>query len=233
MFVIALFATFGMMPFAFYIRSLDGISKRVVDGKINIPLAVIANLFLIGLLVGLYFISRYFLLVYINTNKQQIAFLKPLLFQYKQYSFEEIIGFHYSFYYNRGTPYRILNIKIKNGKSYKFSDFEISNFRTFENILYNNFDMIRTETSTKFTEEEKHLFVTNTKRKIELKQAKEIRVAFSMIAILCSLILTSESIDLGAKKLPNTALILFAYLLIYSIYKITKAIRFISTNNLN
>ena len=222
--VLFVFVGLGQLPFAVYVHPLEGINSRSNNGEIVLPTAIVGTLILIGLFFLTYKIGTYFQLLFIDQNNRKLSFIKPFLFKKQVLTFDEIVGFHFSHYSIRGDKVKLIIIKTTDNKLYKFSDFEISNFRAFENYFLDNFVLIRTDFVTKFSEEEKTLFITNTNRKFNLEQAREFRFVLFMLVtlVLFMLFLNLSNFGTPDRKFSTKILIGLYILLFYFIYRLYK-----------
>lgn len=212
----------GLLPFAVYVHSIDGINSRTANGEIVMPTAIVGSIILAGLIILTYKIATYFTLFFIDKDKKAITIIKPFLLLRKHLNYEDVIGFHFSEYLIRGQKIKILILKSVDNKIYRISDFEISNFRQIEKYLLDNFNLMRTDFVTKFTLEEKIDYLENTNRAFDLEQALEAKFTFIMLIglVVFCICLQYANFGLTDRKFSVGIMIGVWALLFYFIYKL-------------
>jgi hypothetical protein len=220
------YASLGVIPFAIFIRPIDGINSRQPDGSLVWPTAIYGTILLALLFVVSYKYVFKLLFVSINTNKEVIAFTYPLQLRRKSYRFDEIRGFYFSHFYTRGGYVKVMVFLAGEGITYRFSDFEISNFRKIEEVALQNFALLHSEALVPFSSQEKAEYLNTINKKFDLEQSREVRFTFYLVAGLILFILLIDWFMPDPDRAFSLILLLALYfVLVYSVYRIWLACR--------
>lgn len=221
----------GIIPFAVFIKPFGGVNVRESNGELVIVTLVMAILMLLFIFYIVYKAS-FFLIIFISKTKNTIRFFYPLRFKWESYEFKELLGFHFSRFEIKNQPIKVLVFRTTDGKTYKISDFEISNFRKIEKAALENFDLIRTDSLIPFEPEAKALFLANTNRKFDFEQAKEsIYIYLIIIGIISfSLIYDLTPLNVPSRKYSGAELLGICALLVYFISRLWRAYRVMQSN---
>lgn len=220
-----------IIPFAVFIKRIGGVNVREANGDLVIVTLFAAILFLL-LFIFILYKASFFLVISVNKTKRKISFFYPLRFKRETYDFNDLLGFHFSSFEIKSQPIKMLVFRTADGKSFKISDFEISNLRKFEVAALQNFNLLRTDSLTPFEPEAKASFLKNTNRKFDFEQAKESVFNYFIIigVILFGLIFNRTSLTIQSRKFSTEVLIGICALLSYFIYKLWIAYRVMRKN---
>lgn len=217
----------GIVPYSFFIKNIGDIRVYNGDGNIFYPSLFFSASIL--LLIG-FFIFRIItrtLIISIDESCRIITFFYPFKNSKKQYTFEEISSFSFSFWWTKICDFKRINFKT-NDRIYKITDFEISNFRELEKAVIENFTLSEGNSFGFLTEPQK-LDELNNSIKFDISQAKSYRISAYMFCVLAVFILLSEIFITSDRKIGLGGDFIFICILFFSIYKIIQANKIIKT----
>lgn len=217
----------GVVPYSFFIKNIGGIRVYNDDGTIFYPSLFFSLSILLVIGFFIYRIITRTLIISIDESTQTITFFYPFKNSKKQYRFEEISSFSFSFWWTKICNFKRLNFKTSD-KIYKITDFEISNFRELEKVAIENFTLSEGNSFGYLTETQK-LDELNNNIKFDISQAKSYRVSAYMFCVLAVLILLSETFIPSGRKIGLGGDLICVCVLIFSISKIIQANNTIKT----
>jgi len=222
-----LFIGLAILPYAVFIHPINGVRSRTVEGSIYMPTAIAGLMFLLFSIYLFFRLANYFTLLWFNEKKRELTVVMPFLLLKKNIHFDKVVGFHFSSYDFRGQEIKVIVIKSADASIYKIGDFETSNFRQIEKYLLGNFDLMRSDFETKFTDGEKMAFLKGANKRFDLRQSKYARIIFLILIVLVAYIIYAEYSDIGVpeRKLSNGILYGVWVLFFYFCYKFLKAYR--------
>lgn len=214
----------GNVPFSVYIQNIGELRIYKNDGDIFWP----TQIFAVGILALIFFliyrIVTRTLILYIDTDLKTITFFYPFKRSKKQYPFNEIKTFSLSYWHSRVCDFKCLNFQT-NDKIYRFSDFEISNFRIIERVVIENFTLSLGKKFELIAEDLKQEEIQNN-IKFDIDQAKSYRISCYMFLSLAIFIIASDSFGPATnQKIGLFGISLCICLAVFTICKILQANR--------
>ena len=134
------FVGIGIIPFSTYIKNVAELHIYKTDGSVYLPTQLFAFGVLVLIIYLLYIIVTRTLIIHIDVNLKEITFFYPFILSTKKYSFNEIKSFSFSYWHSKICDFKCLNFQTEE-KIFRFSDFEISNFRTIEKFAFDHFNL--------------------------------------------------------------------------------------------
>jgi hypothetical protein len=122
----------------------------------------------------------------INGIQNKIIIRHPFLLQKREYNFDEIVGFRWSYLPAR-VSYKSIKLKSTDGRVYQFSDFEIGNFRAVEKVVLKSFELKSDKGWIAVSDKQKQFELERSKA-FDIEQAENIRWYLWSFIILLSLL---------------------------------------------
>ena len=225
----AIILTVGVLtvaPYFGYSKLIQGHDRSYLIEPSIFLLYIFTGLLWSGALAYLYYdIITKTLIVTINNNEKSINFSYPFKFQKRKYFFDEVIGFRFSSTYTRLCNFKTLIIKTKNNKQYILSEFQASNFNTFENFLIENFNLAKGLDFEILLEKQKEEELMKN-IEFEIDQAKSYRLTcYIHIAVIFLALVMNKYLAVPDRKFGWIAYGLCLGLFIFLLVKIIKANR--------
>lgn len=221
-FSLSMLCAFASVPAVIYYKVAE-------KGSFEINVAIIASFIMLLLLLGsLTAIIKLTKVIIIDDEKKKIIIRHPFLLQNREYSFEEIIGFRWSYLSGR-VRYKSIKFKAIDSRIYQISDFEIGNFRVIEKVFSKNFDL-KSGKGWKSVSEKQKQFELQKSKAFDIEQAEDIRwYLWAAIITLSVLSIALLHKFYGNKFSMKLGEIIFFTIILISLYGSIVKLR---TNNL-
>ena len=211
-------------PYFTYSKMIEGHERSYFMEPSIFLLYIFIGILWGGVLAYLYYdIVTKTLIVTINKNEKSIFFSYPFKFQKQKYFFDEVIGFRFSSIYTRLCNFKTLIIKTKNDKQYTISEFQVSNFKSFETFLIENLNLTKGGAFESLSEKEKkEELQKNTK--FEIEQAKSYKLTcYIHIGVIFFVLFINKYIAIPDRKFGWIAYGLCLGFIIFLLIKIINA----------
>jgi len=192
---IVMLSVLAMVPFSVYFVNVAGLKVYNSYGNISWQALLMSFFFLFVFLFFLYRIIFRTLLVIIDSNEEIITFHYPFKFFRKSYSFKEVIGFRLSNWHSKICYFKSLDFKTTGNKIYRFTDFEIVNFRLLEKYAMDNFIFCKGNSFLPLTDLEKAKEKQDSIT-FDVSQAKDYRLSsYMLIALLVAILFIDKYVE--------------------------------------
>ncbi|TXK18368.1 hypothetical protein FVR03_24130, partial [Pontibacter qinzhouensis] len=184
-FSLVMLGAFASVPAVTYL-------KVAKEDFLEINIATMASLVMLLLFLGgLTAIIKLVKVIIINEEIRKVTIRHPFLLQSKEYSFDEISGFRWSYLSGR-VRYKSIKLRTADSRVYQFSDFEVGNLRGIETLIYKNFELKLGKAWLSPSEKQKQ-FELQRSRAFDIEQAEDINwylwSAIIMLTILFTILL--------------------------------------------